>query len=271
MHPGERIKLPLKSFLVPLVVAWAVLAVSVPVQQRRQAFTFLELNDVHILDEASMAYPSRVVEAMNKESAAFTLVCGDLATDGKREELERAKRVLDRLVRPYFAVAGNHDAQYPGTQQETLFREIFGLAANSYHFEREGIHFIAIDPGAGSDYQRNSVRPEILRWLETTAAGIPDGDPVILFSHYPYGRGVQLRTANADDVLALFRSKRVLAVIGAHFHGNTERIENSVLFTTTASSSSTRSNHDGTIAKGFRVFHVGEDFSIRTEFREVSP
>jgi 3',5'-cyclic AMP phosphodiesterase CpdA len=269
MQPGKRIKLPLKSFLVALVVAWAVLAVSG--LQRRQAFTFLELNDVHILDEASMAYPSRVVDAMNKESAAFTLVCGDLATDGKREELERAKRVLDRLLRPYFAVAGNHDAQYAGTQQESLFREIFGLTANSYHFEREGIHFIAIDPGAGSDYQRNSVRPEVLRWLETTAAAIPDGDPVILFSHYPYGRGVQMRTANADDVLALFQSKRVLAVIGAHFHGNTERIENGVLFTTTASSSSTRSNHDGTMAKGFRVFHVGEDLSIRTEFREVKP
>jgi hypothetical protein len=69
----------------------------------------------------------------------------------------------------------------------------------------------------------------------------------------------------------LFRSKKVLAVIGAHFHGNTERLENGVLFTTTASSSSTRSNHDGTTAKGFRVFHVGEDLSIRTEFREVKP
>jgi 3',5'-cyclic AMP phosphodiesterase CpdA len=265
MQSGKRI------MLVTLVLAWAVLAASVTGQQRQQAFTFLELNDVHILDEASMAYPSRVVEAMNKESAAFTLVCGDLATDGKREELERAKRVLDRLVRPYFAVAGNHDAQYRGTQQETLFREIFGLTANSYHFEREGIHFIAIDPGAGSDYERNSVRPEVLRWLETTAAAIPDGAPVILFSHYPYGRGVQYRTTNADDVLALFRSKKVLAVIGAHFHGNTERLENGVLFTTTASSSSTRSNHDGTTAKGFRVFHVGEDLSIRTEFREVKP
>jgi predicted phosphodiesterase len=271
MQSGKRIKLPLKAFLMAMAVVCAALAAPAPGQQRRQAFSFLELNDVHILDDASMAFPSRVVEAMNKESAAFTLVCGDLATDGKREELERAKRVLDRLVKPYFAVAGNHDAQYAGTKPETLFREVFGLTANSYHFEREGIHFIAIDPGAGSDYQRNSVRPEVFGWLEKTAATIPDGAPVILFSHYPYGRGVQYRTVNADDVLALFKGKKLLAVIGAHFHGNTERNENGVLFTTTASSSSTRPNHDGTTAKGFRVFHVGEDLSIRTEFREVKP
>jgi 3',5'-cyclic AMP phosphodiesterase CpdA len=270
MQRGKRINLPLTPILA-MVVVWAALMAPVSGFQRRQAFTFLELNDLHILDEASMAYPSRVVEAMNKESAAFTLVCGDLATDGKREELERAKSILDRLVKPYFAVAGNHDAQYPGTKEETLFREIFGLTAGSYRFEREGVHFVAIDPGAGSDYQRNSVRPEVLGWLETTAATIPDGAPVILFSHYPYGRGVQYRTANADDVLALFRSKKVLAVAGAHFHGNTERIENGVLLTTTASSSSMRANHDGTTAKGFRVFHVGEDLSIRTEFREVKP
>jgi hypothetical protein len=38
----------------------------------------------------------------------------------------------------------------------------------------------------------------------------------------------------------MFRGKKLLAVISGHFHGNTERVENGVLFTTTAGSSSTR-------------------------------
>ena len=52
---------------------------------------------------------------------------------------------------------------------------------------------------------------------------------------------------------------------------NTERIVDGVLFTTTASSSSTRPNHDGTAAKGYRVFYIGADLSVRTTFREVKP
>ena len=35
--------------------------------------------------------------------------------------------------------------------------------------------------------------------------------------------------------------------------------------------SATRGNHDGTKAKGYRVFHVDERMRITTEFREVRP
>jgi predicted MPP superfamily phosphohydrolase len=234
-------------------------------------FKFLEVNDIHILDEKSQAYPLAVVAAMNREKAALVLVCGDVATDGKEDELRRAKSVLDRLEAPYRIAIGNHDALFRGERAETSFKAVFGLRETTYVFTSHGITFVAVDPGAGTDFQRNQVRPLVMDRHGEIAGRLPAGAPVILFSHYPYGKPVRYRTRNADAVMAVFGKQRLLAVVGAHFHGNTESRENGVLHTTTATASSTRPNHDGTAPKGYRVFWVRGGREIRTEFREVAP
>ena len=75
--------------------------------------------------------------------------------------------------------------------------------------------------------------------------------------------------SNADEVQALFAGRPLLAMISGHWHGNTEKIENGILMTTTACSSSTRGNHDGTKPKGYRVFTIHPDRTVSTEFKEV--
>ncbi len=229
----------------------------------------LEVNDIHVLDEESMAYPSRVVDAMNGEKADLVLVCGDVATDGKEGELLLARKVLDRFVVPYHVVAGNHDALHKGDREEELFKRVFEQKETTYAFESHGIHFVAIDPGCGSNYKENRVPPAVVERLRAIAAAIPPDRPVILFSHYAYGTGVSGRTPNADEVLGLFKGRRLLAVLSGHWHGNTERREGGVLFTTTACASSTRNNHDKTTAKGYRVLIVREGREVSTEFKAV--
>jgi 3',5'-cyclic AMP phosphodiesterase CpdA len=228
----------------------------------------LEVSDMHLLDEASAGYPRKVVQAMNAEGGDLALVCGDLATDGKRAELELAKRVLDELDMPYYPVLGNHDAQHAGTRDETLFAEIFGLEGNSYHFARRGVHFIGFDSGCGTNSSLPAT-PDALAWLRDTVAGIPAKAPVILFTHYPYAQGVQYEAPSRTEVLETFAGKRLIAVVSGHFHGNTETVQDGILFTTTACSSATRSNHDGSRPKGYRIFHVDRRGRIATEFREV--
>lgn len=228
----------------------------------------LEIADMHILDEASTGYPRAVIEAMNAEGGDLVLVCGDLATDGKRAELKLAEGVLDELDMPYYPVPGNHDAQHAGAGNEALFKEVFGLERSSYHFARRGVHFIALDSGGGTNWDL-PIKPAALAWLEDTVARIPHRAPIILFTHYPYARGVQYEAPSRADVLALFAGKKLRAVISGHFHGNTETIEDGVLFTTTACCSATRGNHDGTQPKGYRVLVVDARGGITTEFREV--
>jgi len=230
---------------------------------------FLSLGDMHLTHEASAAYPRKVIEAMNIEGGGHVLACGDMASKPTKPELELARGVLDELKMPYYPVLGNHDALFSGEKEETLFREVFSLKENSYHFALNGIRFIGLDHGCGRGYQNNAVRPAVMNWLDQTLATIPDDQPIILFSHYPFGKGVKYRTKNADEVQALFENKKLLAMISGHFHGNTERHENGILMTTTACSSGTRGNHDGTKPKGYRVFNVDERLNVTTEFKAV--
>jgi 3',5'-cyclic AMP phosphodiesterase CpdA len=231
----------------------------------------LALGDMHVLDSKTIAYPRKVIQSMNKEGGDLVLACGDLSTNGQRSELELARDILDELKMPYYPVLGNHDALYAGDKEETLFAEVFSLEQNSYHFVKNGIHFLAVDHGCGKNMSQNSVSPRAMVWIKNTLTKIPEDQPVIVFSHYPFADGVKYRTQNSDAVQALFNNKKLLAMVGGHFHGNTQRRENGILMTTTACCSGTRGNHDNTKAKGFRVFHIDEAMSITTEFREVTP
>ena len=232
---------------------------------------FLSLGDMHLTNQKSVPYPNKVIKAMNNEAGDLVLACGDLGSKPTRPELELARDVLDELKVPYYPVLGNHDALFSGEKEETLFREVFSLKENSYHFAHKGIQFIGIDHGCGRGYKDNSVRPAVMEWLKKTLATIPDEKPIIFFSHYPFAKGVKYRTKNADDVQALFKNKKLLAMINGHFHGNTERRENGILMTTTACCSGTRGNHDRTKPKGYRVFRVDKGLNVTTEFKEVKP
>jgi len=239
------------------------------VRPRPGPLKLLTLGDMHVLDERTIAYPQKVIQAMNDEGGDLVLACGDLGAGGKRAELELARNMLDELKMPYHPVLGNHDALYSGDREEDLFKEVFSLERNSYHFVKKGVSFLAVDHGCGRAYRGNAVRPGVLAWMRRTLTAIPKDRPIVMFSHYPFAEGVRYRTPNSAEVLALFEDTRLLAVVSGHFHGNTERRENGVLMTTTACCSGRRRNHDGTRAKGFRVFRIGEDMNVETEFREV--
>ena len=229
----------------------------------------ISVGDMHLTNQTSMIYPRKAIKAMNDEGGDLVLASGDFGSMPTRSELEFARDVLDGLNVPYYPVPGNHDALFSGEKEETLFREVFSLKENNYHFVQKGIRFIGIGHGCGSDFKNNSVRPAVMAWLKKTLTTIRNDQPIIFFSHYPFAKGVNGRTNNADDVHELFNGKKLLAMISGHFHGNTAVRKNGILMTTTACCSSTRNNHDGTTAKGYRVFRVDEGLNITTEFKEV--
>jgi len=219
-------------------------------------------NDLHLTDKASAAYPEKVVAAMNTEHAQLALVVGDLASEGELSELGLAKQVIDKLTVPYYVIRGNHD----GTNH---WATVFPQARETYSFSAHGIHFIGLDPGDSTPWQHKKADAQALQQLSKILGGIPAGEPIILFCHYPLVVNSSLGLENAEEVLELFKGRRLLAAISGHFHANTEIWKEGVLFTTTACASSTRNNHDKTVAKGYRVFEVDSQLRISTQFREV--
>jgi predicted phosphodiesterase len=223
---------------------------------------FLEINDIHIKDEASTTYPLKVVAAMNSEKAAFVLVCGDVSTDGKEEQLTLAKEVLDNFAVPYHIVRGNHDGD------GATYSKVFNQKETTYSFEDHGLFCIGLDPGFKTSWKEKYVEPDMLEVLGRTANQMPNDKPLIIFSHYPFAN-VPFQIKNPKDLLELFKTKKLLAVISGHYHANSEQIHDGILFTTTACASSTRKNHVPSQAKGYRVFELGSDLQLTTHFQEV--
>ena len=229
--------------------------------------TFAAINDLHVLDSRSTAIVNRAVQQINAASGVrFTVVLGDLATDGAFQELTLAKTSLDRLKQPCFAVPGNHDVYMKSKNIYGNYQSAFGDM--NWDNEQEGWVFLGLDSceGPASDV---TVRVGQMDWLRWQLDRINKRRPIALFAHHPFNPNTKsYRVKNAGEVVGLFREHNLKLVACGHYHGNQVETAGGVLFTTTACCSTTRDNFDGTKAKGYRLFHLTRD-TVETEFVEV--
>jgi predicted phosphodiesterase len=224
------------------------------------------MNDLHISATADTPYPAKVIAAMNAEGAVTAIVDGDLVNNGTEVEHRVAKTVLDQFTIPYHIVRGNHD----GTDSIPY---VYPPATTATHFKVQNIHFLVLDPDPKetTPWQAKKAVPEALAALRQELTSIPNDQPIILLCHYPLANDVNYHLANADEVLALFTGRKLLAAIGGHYHANTERWQNGVLLTTTACASGNRGNHDrANSPKGYRVFEIDAARHITTHFVPVA-
>jgi predicted phosphodiesterase len=229
--------------------------------------TVAAINDFHVLDEASVAIVDRAVDKINAMDAVdFTVMIGDMGTDGTESEMALAKGALDRLNKPYFCVPGNHD--YSGSAANGYIHYDENFVNRQWQNEGTGWAFIGLDTcnGTASEVMIPSLR---LTWLEEQLETIATDRPIAMFAHHPFNPNTRAyRVMNADDVLGMFKNHNLKLIASGHFHGNQIEEKDGILFTTTACCSTTRPNFDGTKEKGFRVFTLRPD-GISHEFVEV--
>ncbi|MFP6583539.1 MAG: metallophosphoesterase [Candidatus Hydrogenedentota bacterium] len=230
--------------------------------------TVAAINDLHILDEDSVAIVNRAVKQINAlDNVDFTVVIGDLGSDGTESEMTLSKAALDQLKKPYFCVPGNHDYDASTTNGYVNYDASF-VDRQWQQEEQSSWAFIGLDTCNGTA-STVTIPPERLVWLKGQIAGIDPKRPIALFAHHPFNPNTKAyRVANADDVLELFSDHTLKLVASGHFHGNQIEEQNGTLFTTTACCSTTRNNFDGTKEKGFRLFTL-DGATIEHEFVEV--
>ncbi len=91
--------------------------------------TFAAIGDIHVLDARSTSIVNKAMATINANAdVRFTVMCGDLATDGNWSELKLAKSSLDRLDRPYFSIPGNHDVCMKTKDIYANYRKLFDEA-----------------------------------------------------------------------------------------------------------------------------------------------
>lgn len=221
-------------------------------------FSFAQASDIHLTDTKSVEIVNDAVDAINADRrVAFSLWLGDLTQNSTADEMTLGRMALSRLERPWHTLRGNHDRA--GSLYEREFGEL------NYTFEHAGWTFIMLDTNPGD---ATPIDQQRMQWLRDLLAEIDRERPLVLCTHHPLAPGVRLRLAGADDVLALFAEHNLKAVLGGHHHGNHEEVVDGVLFTKTACLATTRTNHDGTTQRGYRLFHCTED-RISTEFVPV--
>ncbi len=249
---------------------WAQLKpeISLPHWGDEGPLCFVAMNDLHVLDAKSTGIINRAINQINADSEVqFVVLLGDLATQGRIQELKLVQQSLERLEKPYFCVPGNHDVAVRATD---MYANYIQTCGNTQWREGEGgWAFLGLDTcnGSASDVTVPSKR---MKWIKKQLEHIGPKRSIALFSHHPFNPHTKAyRVKNAEAVLSLFEGYNLKLVASGHYHGNQVEERDGVLFTTTACCSSTRDNFDKTPEKGYRRFQLDNE-TVQHTFVEVT-
>jgi predicted phosphodiesterase len=233
------------------------------------SFHFVAVNDTHYVDHGCGKWLEKVIRQIKQhpEKIEFCLLVGDLANDGRADQLAPVRDIFARLGVPTHVVVGNHD--YRTQEDRKAFEELFPDRIN-YRFDHRGWQFVALDTTEGLRATNTNIPQSTFRWLDGNLPKLEKSKPTILFTHFPMGPLVPGRPRNASALLARFKEYNLQAVLNGHFHALSERKVNGVTITTDRCCSLRRSNHDSSIEKGYFLCAT-RDGKIEHRFVEVKP
>lgn len=188
-----------------------------------------------------------VIEAVNRLSPRFAVICGDLVEHpgdaSERAELHRILDGLDAAISLH-VLPGNHDIGAAPTQPALeAWRAEFG--PDRYIFEHDGVAGVVLDSAIIKHTgELEHERDAQLRWLRETVPGLSDGAArVFVFLHHPpflrkpdeLGTKDNLGRTMRRPYVRLFEEHGVSAVFSGHFHREQRSRSGAVEFIATGS------------------------------------
>jgi 3',5'-cyclic AMP phosphodiesterase CpdA len=189
-------------------------------------FFFLQLTDTHWGYEGpanpGASHTLRDTVRIINDSAVrprFVIFTGDLVQT-TRDDAERDARmrqfrdiVSELRVPELYFIPGEHDAALDGGAS---YRAHFG--AQSYSFDRGGVHFIALDNA--SDPNGALGAPQ-LAWLQRDLQATPRETRIVVFAHrplFPLFPNWTWNTADGERALSMFADHPHVTVFYGHIH-----------------------------------------------------
>lgn len=226
-------------------------------------FQFATMNDVHVGEEVAgliiigdqvlnegftwhdennpywLFMNNAAVSEINERGADFVIIKGDITSEHRKEEFEKAKQIFSLLTMPYFVLRGNHDRI--NGDPENYYVTVFDLQnyeplGNHYSidshghfyisFDYKGFHFVGLDSadidGGGK------ICDEQLAWLGNDL-NTNNSKNTLIFLHHP----VVAQSGDVAGVAGLLNDsqsrKQFLEIISANpqvravFSGHTHR------------------------------------------------
>lgn len=166
----------------------------------------------------------------------LVVASGDFTQRGTHSEFEMARRFLDTVAAPVFAVPGNHDLG-----RNLIRRFLAPLGLYRHYISADIEPFRALDgPGGGAialaglnttrrafidrDWSNGSINPLQLRQLESTFGRAPPGSLKIVVAHHPLLTPLIPTLKPTQEVrrsglaLEAFAQLGVRLVLSGHFH-----------------------------------------------------
>ena len=173
-------------------------------QNKDDAWSFIAVNDLHFQDEKCAPWFEKAVAAMKKSApdADFCLLGGDLANDGKREQLQGVKTAFEALKTPLYAVPGNHD--YLADDDRKAYDELFPGQLNQV-FAHRGWQFIGLDTTDGTRYEKTKIQAANFRLVRCQIAATRQNQTHNYLDAFSTRRGRHLSPAKCRRVAGKIR------------------------------------------------------------------
>ncbi|MCA9291759.1 MAG: metallophosphoesterase [Phycisphaerales bacterium] len=208
---------------------------ALPLPHEDDAFTFAIFGDRTGGPADGVTVLAQAVRDVNQLEPDLVMTVGDLVEGYTRsapwlEQMREFKGIMDRLLCPWFPVAGNHDIYWrgegrPADEHESEFETHFGPLW--YAFRHKDCWFIILysDEANPETGERNFNKPECqvmspaqYAWLEDTLDRAADARHVFVFLHHPRWLGGHYGADWVRVHRLLAAAGNVRAVFAGHIH-----------------------------------------------------
>ncbi len=196
-------------------VAVLLLLASLTSFSQTSNFKFAWLSDTHVGSQTGAGDLRRSVTDINSmNDIAFVILSGDITELGSDAQLRDAKRLLDSLNKPWYAIPGNHDTKWSESGC-TTFPKLFG--SDKFVFDFGKFRFIGLHQGPRMRMGDGHWAPEDMRWLDTVLTTLSDKQqPLIFVTHYPVDSSI----SNWYAMLERIKKHNTQAILHGHGHRN---------------------------------------------------
>ncbi|HZR17997.1 MAG TPA: metallophosphoesterase [Verrucomicrobiae bacterium] len=240
-----------------------------PMHVRAGDFEFVVIGDTRPRFESESFKPfESLISMINAAKPALVVNLGDLiygyGLPKKDKQWDKYESVVKAVRAPYYQVPGNHDTH--SKEARRIYGRRFGKFYQS--FDHKDCHFVLMDNT--EDQRWGYVSPAQLNWLKEDLRGTR-ARAIFVFMHFPMWEPERITPESyqlwEQTLHPLFKSSRVRAVFGGHYHtyGPTREFDGIRYFITGGGGAELRPEYkkSGGEYHFMKVNVVGEGFDIR--------
>lgn len=203
----------ISAFLLLFVAEEQMSAQTIIPAKEDGSLSFAVMSDIHISVGAKSVEGTRecVKDINQNPDIQFVIISGDIANFGSDKELEVAKEIFDGFEKPWFIIAGNHDATWSESGTNS-FLKTFGY--ERFEFTAGGIKFLGTQCGPNLRMAPALIPKESFLWLKARIEKMPDEQPLVFVNHYP----IDTSLLKYNEVLDLLKKKNIQLILSGHWH-----------------------------------------------------